>query len=361
MHRRQFLQTLNAVGVSVVLPASAFYDEGASVMTPTTTQRLIAPASAVKVDGRASDTPKVGIVAVGGLGCAILNELAGRLSYISRSIAINIGKSLHQAKADRKILVGDGKVQPLNPYATRLLAQSSIHEIADAVAGLDMVLLVAGMGGTAASGIAPMVAQLLRKQGIMTLAFVTSPFDFGSQQRKQNAQTGIRELRLHVDALLPFSTYPDAQETGQNDLLPSVSCQAALAIDQLWRGMLNPVCRPGGVNIDFEDLKHLTLSHKGDCAFGFGSASGVNGAADAALRAINHPMLGQRRLQQASAVLIAVRAPPGVLMLGDSMSAMRNIRKQLSQDPWIIYGTYYEAHLNNEITVSVLASGFRDI
>ena len=92
-----------------------------------------------------------------------------------------------------------------------------------------------------------------------------------------------------------------------------------------------------------------------------GSASGVNGTEAAALHAINHPMLGQRRLQQASAVLIAVRAPPGVLMLGDSMSAMRSIRKQLSQDPWIIYGTYYEAHLNNEITVSVLSSGIRDV
>ena len=361
MHRRQFLQTLNAMGASVILPASAFYDEGASVITPTTTQPLIAPANAVKVDGRASDTPKVGIVAVGGLGCDMLNELAGRLPYLSRTIAIDTDvTSLLRIKADRKILAGDGKSLPLDPYAARLLAQSSIHEIADAVAGLDMVFLVAGMGGATCTGIAPMLAQMLRKQKILTLAFVTSPFDFGSQQRKQNAQTDIRELRLHVDALLPFSTYAHAQETGQNDLFPSVSSQAALAFDQLWRGILNPVCRPGWVNIDFEDLKHLVLSHEGDCAFGFGSASGVNGAADAALHAINHPLLGHSRLQQASAVLITVRAPPGVLMLGDSMSAMRSIRKQLSQDPWIIYGTYYEAHLNNEITVSVLASGIRD-
>ena len=361
MQRREFLQTLNAMGASVILPASEFCDEGAPVITPTTTQPLIAPANAVKVDGRVSDIPKVGIVAVGGLGCAILNELAGRLPYLSRSIAINVdGKSLHQAKADRKILVGDGKAQPLNPYAARRLAQSSMPEIADAVAGLDMVLLVADMGGATCTGIAPMVAQMLREQNILTLAFVTSPFDFGSQQCKQNAQTDIRELRLHVDALLPFSPYDHAQETGQNNFFKSVSSQAALAIDQLWRGMLNPVCRPGWVNIDFEDLKHLILSHKGDCAFGFGSASGVNGATDAALHAINHPLLGQRRLQQASAVLIAVRAPPGVLMLGDSMSAMRSIRKQVSQDPWIIYGTYYEANLGNEITVSVLASGIRD-
>ena len=358
MHRRQFLQTLNAMGASVILPASAFYDEGASVITPTTTQPLIAPANAVEVDGRDWDIPKVGVVAVGGLGGAILSDLAGRLPYVNRTIAIDTdANSLHRANANRKILAGDGKALPLDSHAARLLAQPSLPEIADAVAGLDMVLLVAGMGGAAGSGISPMVAQMLREQDILTLAFATSPFDFESQQRKQDAQTGIRELRLHVNALLPFSHGNIRQVTGPNALFTCVSSQAALAFDQLWRGILNPVCRPGLVNIDFEDLRHLILSHEGDCAFGFGSA---HSAEAAALTAINHPLLGRSRLQQASGVLIAVRAPPEVLKLRDSISAMRSIRKQLSQDPWILWGTYYEAHPGSDITVSILASGIRD-
>lgn len=103
-----------------VLPASAFYGEGASVITPTTTQPLIAPANAVEVDGSDWDIPKVGIVAVGGLGGAILNELTVRLPHLSRSIAINTdGKLLHRVKADRKILVGDGKALPPDHHAAR--------------------------------------------------------------------------------------------------------------------------------------------------------------------------------------------------------------------------------------------------
>ena len=234
MHRRHFLQTINAMGASIVLPASAFNDEGRSVIPPTSTPPLIAPTNAVEVAANGWDIPKVGVVAVGGLGCTILNNLAGRLPYLGLAIAIDTDvASLHQLKADRKILVGDGKALPLDPHAARLLAQSSIHEIADAVAGLDMVLLVAGMGGAAATGIAPIVAQMLREQDILTLAFATSPFDFESQQRKQNAQTGIRELRLHVNALLTFSNANIRQETGQNDLFASVSTQAALAFNQL--------------------------------------------------------------------------------------------------------------------------------
>ncbi|WP_309679215.1 hypothetical protein [Polaromonas sp.] len=355
MHRRQFLQTLNAMGASVILPASAFYGEGASAITATQT-----PTNAVEVAGSDWAIPKVGVVALGGRGSAIVNKLAGRLPYLGLSIAIDTDvNSLQRVKADRKILVGDGKAPSLEPQAARFLAQSSLPEIADAVAGLDMVLLVAGMGGAAGSGIAPIVAQMLREQDILTLAFTTLPSSFGSLQRKQIAQTGIRELRLHVNALLPFSNRNIERVAGENASFTSVSSQAALAFDQLWRGILNPVCRPGWVNIDFEDLRHIILSHEGDCAFGFGSASGVDGAAVAALHAIDHPLLGRSRLQRASTVLMAVRASPQVLKLGDSMSAMRSIRKQLSQDPWIIYGTYHDDTLDNEITVSVLASGIR--
>ena len=352
MYRRQFLQTLNAFGAGIVLPASAFYGEGASVLTPT---------SAVEVAGSDWDIPKVGVVAVGGQGCAILSELAGRLPYLGLSIAIDTDvASLLRVEADRKVLVGDGKALPLNSHAARRLAQSSTPEIAEAVADLDMVLLVTGMGGAAGSAIAPLVAQILRGQNIVTLAFATLPSSFESQKRQQNAQTGIRELGVHVNALLPFSHGNIVRVAGKGTSFTSVSSQAALAFEQLWLGILNPVCRPGWVNIDFEDLRHIILSHEGDCAFGFGSASGVNGAEAATRKAIDHPLLGQHRLQRASALLVAVRASRQVLQSGGTMATMRNIREQLSQDLWIIYGAYHDDTLDNEITVSVLASGIRE-
>ena len=133
----------------------------------------------------------------------------------------------------------------------------------------------------------------------------------------------------------------------------STPTQPALALDQLLRGLLNPVCRADWHNIGVEDLRTV-LSHKGDCAFGFGSA---HSAKAAAITAINHPLLGQHRLNQASAVLMVVRAPPRVLMLRDSVAAMRSLRQHLALDPWVMHGTYFEDIPDNQITVAVLASG----
>ena len=357
MYRRQFLQSLNAAGASIILPGSEFYGEGLSVITPPNTAPLVAPGSLVELADNGWDIPKVGIVAIGGLGNAILSDLAGRLPYLALSIAIDTDlTSLNQVKADRKILMGNGNPLPLDCHAARLLVQSVLPEIADAVVGLDMVFFVAGMGGAVGSGIAPIVAQILREQDILTLAFASLPSSFDKQEHQQIAQTGIQELRRHVDALLPFYSGNIAQVAVENASFTSIPSRAALAFDQLWQGIMNPVCKPGLVNIDFDDLKHLILGHEGDCAFGFGSAYSAEAAA---LTAIDYPLLGQHRLQRAAAVLMTVRASTGVLKLGVSTSAIRSIRKQLTQDPWIIYGAYHDDTLGDEISVSVLANGIR--
>jgi cell division protein FtsZ len=351
MHRRQVLQIIHAMGASLALPAPALMGEGASVITQATTQTL---------DGleAAGDIPRIGIVAVGGLGCAVLSGLAGRIPYLNRSIAMDTDASaLHRSKADRKILVGDGNALPLSHQAAQRLAQSSLREIANSVAGLDMVLLVAGMGGAAGTGIAPVVAQMLRDQNILTVAFATLPFNSESLQRKLMARAGIRALRVHAHALLPFANGNAEQVAKTDALFTSAPSQASLAFYQLYRGILHPACRPSLVNIDFEDLRHIITGQDGDCAFGFGSSSGMNGAEAATRHAIDHPLLGQHRLQRASAVLIAIGASRQILMLRDSMTALRNIRKHLSPDAWIIYGTAYDDTLGDEITVSVLASG----
>lgn len=354
MQRRQVLQIIHALGASAALPASAFRGEGTSV---------ISHASMLTLDGaeEQGDIPRVGIVAVGGFGCAVLSDLAGRIPYLNRSIAIDTDASaLQRVKADRKILVGDGSALPLNHQAAQRLAQSSLRKIANSVAGLDMVLLVAGMGGAAGTGIAPVLAQILRDQNILTVAFATLPFNAESLQRKLMARAGIRALRVHAHALLPFANESTAPVAGAVALLTSAPHHAALAFSQLCRGILNPACRPSLVNIDFEDLRHIILGQEGNCAFGFGSSSCINGAEAATRHAIDHPLLGQHRLQRASAVLITIGASRRVLMLRDSMTALRNIRKHLSPDASIIYGTAYDDTLGDEITVSVLASGIPD-
>ena len=238
MHRRQVMQIIHAVGASVALPASAFYGESASVIAHESTQTLNGP------DEAARDSPKVGIVAVGGLGCAVLSDLSGHIPYLNRSIAADTDASaLHRAKADRKILVGDGNALALHHQAAQRLAQSSLREIANSVAGLDMVLLVAGMGGAAGTGIAPVVAQILRDQNILTVAFATLPFSAESLQRKLTARAGIRALRVHTHALLPFANGNAEQAAKTGALFTSAPSQASLAFSQLCRGILNPATK----------------------------------------------------------------------------------------------------------------------
>ena len=174
MHRRRLLQALNAMAAGIILPNSEFYGECVSVIKPPTTTPPVAPESLVKLADSSWDIPKVGIVAVGGIGCSILSNLSDRLPYLGLSIAINTDAgSLNQVKADRKILVGDRKSLSHHPHAPWVLAQSYLPEITDAIAGLDMVFLVADMGDAVGIGISPLVAKMLHEQNILTLAFAT--------------------------------------------------------------------------------------------------------------------------------------------------------------------------------------------
>lgn len=153
MYRRQFLQSLHVMGANIILPASELSGEDGSVITPTNTPVLVAPGKVVEVDASVWGVPKVGIVVIGGLGSAVLNDIEGRLPYVGRSIAIDTDvRSLRRVKADCKIWVDDARDLPRDHHGVRPIAQSFIPEIADAVAGLDMVFLVAGMVGIAGSG-----------------------------------------------------------------------------------------------------------------------------------------------------------------------------------------------------------------
>lgn len=301
MERRQLLTALNAIGACTVLPASVFIGGAAFAIEDSAT---------VEVTEAAWDIPKIGIVSVGGLGGTCLPSLGNlnqRLPYLSRTIAIETsGIELSFMEADRKVLVGDGKTV-LSPQTAGLLAQSAIREISDAVAGMDMVLLVAGMGGNTGAGIAPIVAQMLRRQGILTLGFVIMPFDYESPQRQQIARAGVRDILPYVDALTPFFNNDVDPDVPFVRWFTSAMQQAPLAFDQLCRSVMNPVCRLGMVNIDFEDLRRTILSQKGDRAFGFGSASAVDGAEVAALSAIDHPFLGQNRLHLSAKSLLMCR------------------------------------------------------
>lgn len=322
MDRRLFMHTLNAVVACSVLTESAL--AGA---TPS-----VAPTHLIETTDGNRDFPKIGVVAVGDISHSILSDLASSLPYLHRTIGINTdAPALQQIKADRKIRVGNFSLPSHDPQLAKLHAKSIIQEIVDAVAGLDMVLLVAGKGGSAGTGILPVVAQVLREQNILTLGFTLSPFDFEGEK----LQTIVQSDPTH----------------------------SPLAFIQLCRSITNSVATPDCIiGIDFADLRHLILGKEGQCAFAFGSASGVNGAQAAVDLAMRHPFLGQGRLQRASAALVAIEVPPNTLFLREAREIMFQVRRYLPPNSDILYSSVSTTPVDrDDFRVAILASGIRDV
>lgn len=322
MDRRLFIRTLNAVVACSVLTESAL-----ATATPS-----VAPAQLIETTDGNRDFPKIGVVAVGGISRSILSDVASKLPYLHRTIAIDTdANALQQVHVNRKVRVGNFAPPSHDPQLAKFHARSIIPEIVDAVAGLDMVLLVAAMGGGAGTGISPVVAQVLREQNILTLAFTLSPFHFGGEQRHKIVQSNPTHFPL--------------------------------AFIQLCRSITNSVAIQDCITgIDFEDLRHLILGKEGHCAFGFGSASGVNGAQAAADQAMSHPFLGQGRLQRASAALVAIEVPPHALFLRETRDIMLQVRRHLPANSDILYSSVSTTPVDRgDFRVSILASGIQDV
>lgn len=312
------------------------------------------------------NTPKIGIVSVGGIAGACLPRAGHRiqnLPYLDRTIAIETSsRELSFLFADHKILLGDGKT-PFNPNEADRLTYLARPEIADAFAGLDMVLLITGMGGNTGTEIARIVARMLRHQGIFTLSFAVMPFDGEGLQRWQIAKAGIQELQLQSNALIPVFNNDMNSQNEEIRWHSSAAQRAPLAFIQLCRSITNSVARCDLVGIDFKELQNVILGQTGHCAFGFGSSCGLDTATVAAQRAIDDPLLGQRRLQQASAALVTIEAPRQATMtvLCDAKNAMNYVRSQMTPNASIIYGVTVNPDDSDKFTVSILTSGIQDI
>lgn len=169
--------------------------------------------------------PRFGLVTVGGIGCCILGDGSLSLPYSIRTIAINTDAAgLASVRADRKVLVGPGieSERPAHPEAAAQLARTALQPMLDSLAGLDLVFVIAGMGGTAGTGLAPVAAQALRAQGAVTLAYAVLPFDWEGERRRDTARSGVRTLQPHVDALITVSNSRFAQAAGDDAMMDAV-------------------------------------------------------------------------------------------------------------------------------------------
>lgn len=359
MDRRQFIHACNAAAAASLLPVVSLAQ--ASQTAPK------------RINDRFNDQtdtpeielgiPRLGLVAVGGVGTASLREIASNLSGFHRVIAVNTdADALQEIRADRKIWVGRYTSSPDDPRQMTQLALAARSEIANAVAGLDMVLLVAGLGGGAGTGISPVVAQVLRQQGILTLGFAVMPFDFEGQERQTAAQQGLLALQNQLPALIVARNTDIAQGCDADAPMAEVLRQAPKVFVQLCRsiGQLVP-SQQHNINLDIEDLRNIIVQHKGIGAFGSGATTVEQGAVVAAQNAIAHPLLGLQRLRQAQAALVTVASLPNTLMLRDVKSIMTLVRSHLPPNASVNYGAASGAMAAGEaFRVSIWVQGLGD-
>jgi len=353
MNRRQFLQTLTAAGTNALLPTFALAYQGSSAETSKITPLPIESKNII--EDVAWDFPRAGILSVGGTGGAILSDHVGNLPYLARTIAIDTNPfSLQRVIANSKILVGDGTNRPFDPYVERFFAMSARNEIADSVAGLDLVFMVNGMGGAAGTEILQVVEDVLHDQDILTLGATIIPFY--SEGQRQIAHSGIEELSHRIKTVSPITNESFAQSSGNDGAAMN---QYYLAFTQLYRSIMNTIAVPGIIGVDLADVRCL-MQRAGHSAFGFGSASGMNGAECATRKAIAHPLLAHRQLQLASGILVAIEGNCQSLRMRTIHDVMTHIKNHMSPAAYAIFSAVENPELDDDYRISILAHGFRE-
>lgn len=359
MDRRKFLQTLTALGASTAVSAHALSKEFYPAVAPVAALQSSDIDCQFPTFGADAEFPRIGIIAVGGTGGAILNRLAGRLPHLDRAIAIDSNPfALHQVNAKHKILVGNGKRILVEPRTDRHLVRQVGQQITDAASGLDLVFILAGMGGATGTGIAPIVAETLSEMSILTVGTVITPFGFEGHRRSQNAWSGVLALGSRVTTVFPISNETIAQAAGENAILTSVLDQTHHSFEYLYRNITNAVSEIGLIGIDLEDVQTV-LELGGYSALGYGSANGIDGTEIATWKAIASPLLGQDQLRSASGVLVAIQGSRHTIKMAN-VNKVLNIIKQHASPAALMFSASYNG-MAEDFSVSVLATGLPQV
>ncbi len=303
---------------------------------------------------------QIKVVGIGGGGNNAVNRMIAAGLRGVDFIAINTDKqALFLSKANTKIQIGDKITKGLgagaNPEIGEKAANESREEIAQTIKGADMVFITAGMGGGTGTGAAPIVAQISREMGILTVGVVTKPFTFEGRKRMQYAEKGIENLKDCVDTLVIIP----------NDRLLTVAEKKTSLVDafkiaddvlrQGVQGISDLIAVPGLINLDFADVRTIMLN-TGIAHMGVGRASGDSRAEEAAKQAIHSPLL-ETSIEGAKAVLLNVTGGSDLGLFEVNLAA-ELIIKSVDPDANIILGAVIDENMKDEIAVTVIATGF---
>ncbi|WP_305806090.1 cell division protein FtsZ [Stenotrophomonas sp. YIM B06876] len=242
-----------------------------------------------------------------------------------------------------------------NPEVGRQAALEDRERIMDALQGADMVFITAGMGGGTGTGAAPVIAQLAKEMGILTVAVVTKPFPFEGRRRMQVALKGIEELSQHVDSLITIPNEKLITVLGRNATMVQAFRAANDVLQGAVQGIADLIVRPGLINVDFADVRTV-MSEMGLAMMGTGTARGDDRAQAAAEAAIQNPLLDDVNLAGANGVLVNISAGTDITM-SEFDEIGRTVAAFASEDATVVIGTVIDPDLGDEIKVTVVATG----
>lgn len=300
------------------------------------------------------------VIGVGGGGNNAINRMVEANVKGVEFIAINTDRqALQTSKAEIKVQIGEKLTKGLgagaNPEVGMKAAEESKNEITDAIRGADMIFITAGMGGGTGTGAAPIVAEVAKEMGILTVGVVTKPFTFEGKRRMVHAEKGIEELKNRVDTLVTIPNDRLLQVAEKKTTMVEAFMMADEVLKQGIQGISDLIAVPALINLDFADVKTI-MYDQGIAHMGIGKASGDNRAQDAARQAIQSPLL-ETSIEGAKAVLLNITGG-GDLGIFEVNEAADLIRQSVDQDANIIFGAGIDETLNDELKITVIATGF---
>jgi cell division protein FtsZ len=304
---------------------------------------------------------KIKVIGVGGSGCNAVNTMiASKFSGVEFISANTDVQALSLSKAPCTLPMGARLTKGLgagaNPNVGREAALEDAQKIREMLEGADMVFVTAGMGGGTGTGAAPIIANVARELGALTVAVVTKPFQFEGALRMRRAEEGINELKKVVDSLIVIPNQRLLSIVDKTASVPKSFKMVDDVLRQAVQGIADLVTTPGLVNVDFADVRTV-MAHMGRAVMGMGFARGDHRAVEAAQKAISSPLLEEDGIHGARGVLLNITGGEG-LSLHEVSEASTIIQEAADPEANIIFGSVINKQMKEDVIVTVIATGF---
>ncbi|MEW6097222.1 MAG: cell division protein FtsZ [bacterium] len=310
-----------------------------------------------------SSPTKIKVIGIGGGGSNAVNGMfANRMSNncIEFIVSNTDAQALKTSIVPYKIQIGAKLTKGLgagsNPEIGQRAAQEDREALQEALAGADMIFITAGMGGGTGTGAAPIIAEIARESGALTVAVVTKPFLFEGQRRIQQSEAGLQELVNKVDTLITIPNQKLLSVVEKTTTILEAFKVADNVLRQAIQGISDLITIPGIINLDFADVRTI-MSSKGNALMGIGIGTGENRAMNAAQHAVSSPLLEEASIEGAQGILINITGGPDML-LSEIDEASTFITEKADRNANIIFGAVTQESMQNEMRITVIATGF---